>query len=114
MQQQGKQSNVNETGGCKLHGHGLNPHQGQSATKDFSRQITCKYIYPSHEPRCWLGPEGATKAVRETSQEEIAPTWEAIVIDVAEGGHALPEVCVVGAVTAQDELLFQHSLASRK
>lgn len=48
------------------------------------------------------------------SQEEIALTWEAIVINVAEGGHALPKVGVVGAVTTQDHLLFQHSLASRK
>lgn len=51
---------------------------------------------------------------REKAQEEMAPTWEAIIIDVTEGGHALPKVCVVCAVTIQDKLLFQHSLASRK
>lgn len=51
---------------------------------------------------------------REMAQEETALTWEAIIIDVAKGGHALPKVCVVCAITIQDKLLFQHSLASRK
>lgn len=51
---------------------------------------------------------------REMAQEKIAPTWKAIIIDVAEGGHALSKVCIVRTVTVQDKLLFQHSLASRK
>jgi len=51
---------------------------------------------------------------REMAQEEITLTWESIVIDVAKGGHALPKACIVGAITFQDKLLFQHSLTSRK
>lgn len=49
-----------------------------------------------------------------TAQEEVAPTWEAIVIDVTKGSHALPKVCVIGTIAIQDELLLQHALASRK
>lgn len=50
----------------------------------------------------------------EMAMEEIALTWEAIVINIAKGSHALPKVCIIGAVTVQGELLFQHSLASKK
>lgn len=66
---------------------------------------------PCEETGSATSPTGIS---REMVQKEIAPTWEAIIIDVAEGGHALPKVCIVGTVTVQDELLFQHSLASRK
>lgn len=46
--------------------------------------------------------------------EEIALTWEAVIINIAKGSHALPEVCIIGTVTIQGDLLFQHSLASKK
>lgn len=50
----------------------------------------------------------------EMAMEEIALTWEAIVINIAKGSQALPKVSIIGTVTIQGELLFQHSLASKK
>lgn len=50
----------------------------------------------------------------EMAMEKIALTWEAIVINVTKGSHALTKVCIVGTVTVQGELLFKHALASKK
>lgn len=40
-------------------------------------------------------------------------TWEPVIVEVPQAGDALPEVCVVGAVTAEGQLLLQGSLGNR-
>lgn len=45
--------------------------------------------------------------------EASSLTWEPVIIQVAQAGDALPEVCVVGTVSAQGQLLLQDSLGNR-
>lgn len=65
---------------------------------------------PQHEPR---EETGSTDSPTDIFKEN-ALTWEPIIIDIAEGSHALPKVRVVGTITIQNKLLIQHSLAKRK
>lgn len=45
--------------------------------------------------------------------EASSLTWEPVIVQVAQAGDALPEVCVVGTVSAQGQLLLQDSLGNR-
>lgn len=42
-----------------------------------------------------------------------SPTWEPIVVKVAQAGDALPEVRIVGAIPRQGQLLLQGPLGNR-